>query len=67
MQRPIMMGLFESVAYDRRVTLPQQDRSHPLLRWRREHGLGDPPADIHPRAYNDWEVAEDERLAAMAG
>ena len=63
----IMMGLFESVAYDRRVTLPQQDRSHPLLRWRREHGLGDPPADIHPRAYNDWEFAEDERLAAMAG
>ncbi len=57
----IMMGLFESVAYDRRVTLPQQDRSHPLLRWRREHGLGDPPTS--PRPYNDWIVAEDERLA----
>ncbi len=57
----IMMGLFESVAYDRRVTLPQQDRSHPLLRWRSEHGLGDPPA--FPRPYDEWIVAEDERLA----
>jgi len=60
----IMMGLFESVAYDRRVTLPQQDRSHPLLRWRREHDLGDPPTC--PRPYDEWLVAEDERLAVRS-
>ena len=60
----IMMGLFESVAYGRRVSLPQQDRSHPLLRWRREHGLDDPPS--MPRPYNDWLAVEDERLAASS-
>jgi predicted dehydrogenase len=60
----IMMGLFESVAYGRRVSLPQQDRSHPLLRWRREHGLDDPPSV--PRPYNEWLAVEDERLAASS-
>lgn len=59
----IMMGLFESAVYGGRVSFPQEDRSHPLLRWRRHHGLGD-PAPL-PRPYNDWLVAEDERLAGL--
>ena len=58
----IMMGLFESAAYGRRVDLPQQDRSQPLLRWRSEHGLGNP--DPLPRDYTEWLAAEDERLSA---
>lgn len=57
----IMMGLFESAAYGRRVGLPQQDRTHPLLRWRREHGLEKP--DPVARDYNEWLAAEDRRLA----
>lgn len=60
----IMMGLFESAAYGRRVALPQQDRSHPLLRWRREHGLG-LPGPV-PRGYLEWEAAEDRRLGRDA-
>ena len=56
----VMMGLFESAAYGGRVSLPQQDRSHPLVRWRRQHGLGDPePA---PRDYTEWLAVEDRRL-----
>ena len=55
-----LMGIFESAAYGRRVELPQQDREHPLMRWRREHGLGAPaPA---PREYEAWLAAEDARL-----
>ena len=60
----VMMGLFESAAYGRRVALPQEDRSQPLLRWRREHGL-DHPAPL-PRDYNEWLAVEDERLAARS-
>jgi predicted dehydrogenase len=59
----IMMGLFESAVYGRRVSLSQVDRSHPLLRWRQEHGLGAPP--FTPRPYEEWLGVEDERLAAM--
>ena len=56
----IMMGIFESAAYGKRVELPQSKRDHPLLRWRREHGLGEPvPA---PREYGAWLVQEDARL-----
>ena len=57
----IMMGLFESAVYGRRIELPQEDRSHPLLRWRREHGLGDPGP--MQRDYGEWLAAEDDRLA----
>ena len=60
----IMMGIFESAAYGRPVELPQQERDHPLLRWRREHGLGDP--DPMPRPYKEWIVAEDQRLGRVA-
>ena len=57
----VMMGLFESAAYGRRIGIPQEDRSHPLLRWRREHGLEDPGP--MPRDYGEWLAAEDDRLA----
>ena len=56
----IMMGIFESAAYGKRVDLPQQDRAHPLLRWRRENGL--PPPEPMPRPYAEWLAAEDVRL-----
>ena len=56
----IMMGIFESAAYGRVVELPQQERTHPLLRWRREHGLGEPPPV--PRDWQEWLIAEDRRL-----
>ena len=56
----IMMGIFESGAYGKRVTLPQQRRDHPLLRWRSEAGL-DPPAPM-PRAYGEWLAEDDKRL-----
>ena len=56
----IMMGIFESAAYGRPVELPQDRRDHPLVRWRREHGLGD--SDAMPRPYVEWLAAEDRRL-----
>ena len=56
----IMMGIFESAAYGRPVALPQADREHPLLRWRREAGLGAP--EPMPRPYGEWLAAEDRRL-----
>ena len=57
----IMMGAFESAAWSRPVDFPQQDRSHPLKRWRRENGLA-PDPDPMPRAYGEWLDAEDQRL-----
>ena len=59
-----MMAIFESAAYGRRVELPQTDREHPLLRWRREHGLG-APADP-ARNYEEWLKNEDRRLGRIA-
>jgi hypothetical protein len=56
----ILMGILESAAYGRRVDLPQVQRDHPLLRWRREHGLNAPPEV--PRPYREWLAAEDRRL-----
>ena len=56
----IMMGIFESAAYRRHVPLPQVARDHPLLRWRREHGL--PAPEPGPRPYEEWLAAEDRRL-----
>jgi predicted dehydrogenase len=63
----VMMAILESAAYGRPIDLPQAGRDHPLLRWRREHGLGAPPAV--PRPYREWLEAEDRRLgrAAAAG
>jgi predicted dehydrogenase len=59
----IMMGIFESAAYGRAVELPQAKRDHPLLRWRRENGLGDP--EPMPRPYYEWLEAEDRRLGRL--
>ena len=56
----VMMGIFESAAYGNRVDLPQQNREHPLLRWRRENGLS--PPERMPRAYDEWLEAEDRRI-----
>ena len=56
----IMMGIFESAAYGKRVDLPQRRREHPLLRWRQENGL--PAPEKMPRPYNEWLEAEDRRL-----
>ena len=56
----IIMGVFESAAYGRPVDLPQTERDHPLLRWRKENGFDDP--EPMPRPYDDWLEAEDERL-----
>jgi predicted dehydrogenase len=56
----IIMGIFESAAYRRPVELPQAERDHPLLRWRRENGLGGPTS--MPRPYSEWLEAEDDRL-----
>ena len=58
----VMMGIFESAAYGNRVDLPQQNREHPLLRWRRENGL--PPPERMPRAYDEWLRAEDRRIGS---
>lgn len=57
----VMMGILESAAYGARVDLPQPRRDHPLLRWRREAGLGAPTPG--PRDYAAWLAAEDARLA----
>ena len=57
----IMMGAFESAAWGHPVDLPQQNREHPLKRWRRESGLP-PEPDPMPRPYEEWLAAEDQRL-----
>ena len=56
----VMMGIFESAARGRVVDLPQADREHPLKRWRREAGLGEPEST--PRPYPEWLEVEDRRL-----
>ncbi|MCH2665616.1 hypothetical protein MK139_14885, partial [bacterium] len=56
----VLMGVFESIAYGVRVNLPQERRDNPLLRWRRDHGLGSP--EPTPRPYEYWLRAEDRRL-----
>lgn len=56
----IMMGVFESAKLSRPVELPQKNREHPLIQWREEAGLGDPPE--MPRPYYEWLDAEDKRL-----
>ena len=56
----IICGIFESAAYGRRVDLPQAGREHPLKRWRREAGLGDP--EPMPLADADWHKEEQKRL-----
>jgi hypothetical protein len=57
-----MMAIFESAAMGARVDLLQAGREHPLRRWRRENGLGEP--EPVPRGWREWLAAEDRRLAA---
>ena len=54
------MGIFESAAYGTRVDLPQSDREHQLLRWRKETGLG--PPDPMPMIDKEW-LEEENRGA----
>ncbi|MFT5365107.1 MAG: putative dehydrogenase [Candidatus Latescibacterota bacterium] len=56
----IMMAIFESGAYRRAVALPQQDREHPLVKWRNDAGLGE--LVEMPRAYGAWLDVEGKRL-----
>ena len=60
----IMMGVFESAAYGGRVRLPQENREHPLIRWRREHGL-QPPTPM-PYPYGEWLEAEELRQSGRS-
>ena len=48
----IIMGIFEPAAYGTRVDIPQANREHPLLRWRRENGFGAP--EPMPLAHGEW-------------
>src|SRR5262249_37810074 len=57
-----MMGIFASAATGKGAERPQAGREPPLRRWRREHGLGEPPPV--PRPWREWLAAEDRRLAA---
>ena len=59
----VKMGIFESAAYGNPVDLPHKCREHPLLRWRREQGMG-PPKPM-PRDYSEWLAAEDRRLKRL--
>ena len=60
----IIMAIYESVGYGRRVEIPQQNREHPLVRLRREHGL--PDTTQSPIQYADLLEAEDRRRASPA-
>ena len=57
----IIMGIFESAAYGTRVVLPQSNREHPLIRWRREAGLEAP--EPMPMTDPEWLTEEEKRLA----
>ena len=59
----ILMGIFESCAYGRRVEVPQKDCSHPLLRWREQAGLALPVAITWP--YGEWLEADARRLGRV--
>ena len=56
----IIMGIFESAAYGKRIDLPQANRDHPLPRWRAEAGLGEP--DEMPMPDAEWLQEEERRL-----
>lgn len=56
----IIMGIFESAAYGTRVDLPQPNREHPLIRWRREAGLDAP--EPMPMTDPEWHIEEEKRL-----
>lgn len=53
----VISGIFESAAYGKHVHLPQANREHPLLRWRREAGLG----ELEPMPVADGQWLEEEQ------
>jgi hypothetical protein len=59
--RQVIMGIFESGAYVRRVEVPQKDCNHPLLRWREQAGLALPAAIPGP-----WWSGSRPKTAASA-
>lgn len=63
----ILMAVLEAAAYERTVHLPQADREHPLLRWRREHALAPPEMASMPRDWVEWLAVEDVRLGRSPG
>ena len=58
----IIMAIYESAGYGRRVEIPQQNREHPLVRLRREHGL--PDTTQAPIQYQELLESEDRRRGA---
>ena len=64
----IIMAIYESAGYGRRVDIPQANREHPLVRLRRERGLEDTTQS--PRQYQELLETEDQRreqIPAAAG
>ena len=64
----IIMAIYESAGYGRRVDIPQANREHPLVRLRRERGLKDTTQS--PRQYQELLETEDQRreqIPAAAG
>ena len=59
----IIMAIYESAGYGRRVEIPQQDREHPLVRLRRERGLEDTTES--PIQYQELLENEDKRRGAV--
>ena len=60
----VLMGVFESAAYQRTVHLPQAERGQPLLRWRRENGLGPPDMSSMPRDWKSWLMTKVDSMPA---
>tara|TARA_B100001094_G_C17633661_1_gene531702 strand:- start:94 stop:309 length:216 start_codon:yes stop_codon:yes gene_type:complete len=54
------MGIFESIATDVRVELPQLDRSHSLDKWLKQTTVSYPK--LTNRDYKSWLDFEDKRL-----
>ena len=56
----IILAVFESIATDVRVELPQLDRSHPLEKWLEQTTVSYPK--LTNRDYKSWLNSEDKRL-----
>jgi hypothetical protein len=59
----LMMGCFISHFEGRRVSLPLEERGHPLVRIREESGLGPVDTDV-PTPYREWLAHEFLRMKA---
>ena len=49
----LIMGCFISHFEGRRVSLPLEERGHPVIRFREEAGLGPIDTDV-PTPYDEW-------------